>query len=190
VPWLTHSPRQTSWKVNYTGSTQVWPTWRLCDYLRSSRWLRSPLFTVSSFIFIRSSDLCDTQFRQTALPLVCVSTCRSSGPPASWAHSQTHKLPVEPEASSRGCDAEAEGGKPGERTLGESHAEERRWVTDASGDNIRPNRELWEEFMMRQLEKINVLPFADIDEQLLEDRIRKRVFSELRRTTYHWTPLK
>lgn len=31
---------------------------------------------------------------------------------------------------------------------------------------------------------------ADIDEQLLEDRIRKKVLSELRRTTYHWTPLK
>lgn len=32
--------------------------------------------------------------------------------------------------------------------------------------------------------------FTDVDEQLLEDRIRKKVLSELRRTTYHWTPLK
>lgn len=32
--------------------------------------------------------------------------------------------------------------------------------------------------------------FADLDEELLEDRIRKKVLFELRRTTYHWTPLK
>ncbi|XP_016534833.1 methyltransferase-like protein 17, mitochondrial isoform X1 [Poecilia formosa] len=30
----------------------------------------------------------------------------------------------------------------------------------------------------------------DVDEQLLEDRIRKKVLSELRRTTHRWTPLK
>lgn len=36
----------------------------------------------------------------------------------------------------------------------------------------------------------NELDVADVDEQLLEDRIRKKVLSELRRTTYHWTPLK
>lgn len=38
----------------------------------------------------------------------------------------------------------------------------------------------------------NVILFdiTDVDEQLLEDRIRKKVFSELRRTTYHWNPLK
>lgn len=30
----------------------------------------------------------------------------------------------------------------------------------------------------------------DIDEHALEERIRKKVLSELRRTTYHWTPLK
>lgn len=32
--------------------------------------------------------------------------------------------------------------------------------------------------------------FAAVDEELLEDRIRKKVMFELRRTTYHWTPLK
>ncbi|TDH05657.1 hypothetical protein EPR50_G00124610 [Perca flavescens] len=42
-------------------------------------------------------------------------------------------------------------------------------------------KELWEKAMERR---------GDIDEQLLEDRIRKKVFSELRRTTYHWTPMK
>lgn len=35
-----------------------------------------------------------------------------------------------------------------------------------------------------------MLHVADVDEQVLEDRIRKKVFAELRRTTYHWTPLK
>ncbi|KAK7944999.1 hypothetical protein WMY93_000727 [Mugilogobius chulae] len=30
----------------------------------------------------------------------------------------------------------------------------------------------------------------DVDEQLLEDRIKKKVLSELRRTTYHWKQLK
>ncbi|XP_072220416.1 ribosome assembly protein METTL17, mitochondrial [Leuresthes tenuis] len=42
-------------------------------------------------------------------------------------------------------------------------------------------KELWEKAMQKR---------GDIDEQVLEDRIRKKVFSELRRTTYHWTPLK
>ncbi|KAM9719998.1 ribosome assembly protein METTL17, mitochondrial [Menidia menidia] len=42
-------------------------------------------------------------------------------------------------------------------------------------------KELWEKAMQKR---------ADMDEQLLEDRIRKRVFSELKKTTYHWTRLK
>jgi len=32
--------------------------------------------------------------------------------------------------------------------------------------------------------------FTDIDEELIEDRIKKKVISELKRTTYHWTPMK
>ncbi|KAM9349332.1 ribosome assembly protein METTL17, mitochondrial [Symphorus nematophorus] len=42
-------------------------------------------------------------------------------------------------------------------------------------------KELWEKAMEKT---------GYIDEQALEDRIRKKVFSELRRTTYHWTPMK
>lgn len=42
-------------------------------------------------------------------------------------------------------------------------------------------KELWEKALQKR---------EDIDEQLLEDRIRRRVLSELRRTTYRWTPLK
>ncbi|XP_042354258.1 methyltransferase-like protein 17, mitochondrial [Plectropomus leopardus] len=42
-------------------------------------------------------------------------------------------------------------------------------------------KELWEKAM----EKREV-----IDEEALEDRIRKKVLSELRRTTYHWKPMK
>ncbi|KAM8850946.1 ribosome assembly protein METTL17, mitochondrial [Spinachia spinachia] len=42
-------------------------------------------------------------------------------------------------------------------------------------------KELWEEAMEKT---------RDMDEQLLEERIRKKVFSELRKTTYHWTPMK
>ncbi|XP_038135500.1 methyltransferase-like protein 17, mitochondrial [Cyprinodon tularosa] len=42
-------------------------------------------------------------------------------------------------------------------------------------------KELWEKAMQK---------IGDFDEQLLEDRIRKKVLSELRRTTYRWTPLK
>ncbi|XP_073347711.1 ribosome assembly protein METTL17, mitochondrial [Pagrus major] len=42
-------------------------------------------------------------------------------------------------------------------------------------------KELWEKAMEKR---------GDIDEQVLADRIRKKVFSELRRTTYHWTPMK
>ncbi|XP_040000070.1 methyltransferase-like protein 17, mitochondrial [Xiphias gladius] len=42
-------------------------------------------------------------------------------------------------------------------------------------------KELWEKAMEKR---------GDIDEEALEDRIRKKVFSELRRTTYHWTTMK
>ncbi|XP_056276586.1 methyltransferase-like protein 17, mitochondrial [Pseudoliparis swirei] len=42
-------------------------------------------------------------------------------------------------------------------------------------------KELWE----KEMEKI-----GDIDEELIEDRIKKKVISELKRTTYHWTPMK
>lgn len=42
-------------------------------------------------------------------------------------------------------------------------------------------KQLWEKAMETR---------GDIDEQALEDRVRKKVFSELRRTTYHWTPMK
>lgn len=31
---------------------------------------------------------------------------------------------------------------------------------------------------------------GDLDEQAMEDRIRRKVISELKRTTYHWTPIK
>ncbi|KAM6918547.1 ribosome assembly protein METTL17, mitochondrial isoform 2-T2 [Xenentodon cancila] len=44
-------------------------------------------------------------------------------------------------------------------------------------------KELWGKAMQK-------MEVADIDEEALEDRIRKKVFSELRRTTYRWTPLK
>ncbi|XP_068998365.1 ribosome assembly protein METTL17, mitochondrial [Embiotoca jacksoni] len=42
-------------------------------------------------------------------------------------------------------------------------------------------KELWEKAMQKT---------GDVDGQAVEDRIRKKVFSELRRTTYHWTPMK
>ncbi|KAI4809430.1 hypothetical protein KUCAC02_018311 [Chaenocephalus aceratus] len=42
---------------------------------------------------------------------------------------------------------------------------------------VKLEKELWEKEMEKK---------ADIDEQLLEDRIRKKVFSELKKTTYHW----
>lgn len=42
-------------------------------------------------------------------------------------------------------------------------------------------KELWDEAKEKR---------GDMDEQLLEERIRKKVFSELRKTTYHWTPMK
>uniref|UniRef100_A0A3Q3QU69 Ribosome assembly protein METTL17, mitochondrial n=1 Tax=Monopterus albus TaxID=43700 RepID=A0A3Q3QU69_MONAL len=42
-------------------------------------------------------------------------------------------------------------------------------------------KELWEKAMEKR---------GDMDEQALEDRIRKKVFSMLKRTTYHWTPMK
>ncbi|KAK9538538.1 hypothetical protein VZT92_003701 [Zoarces viviparus] len=42
-------------------------------------------------------------------------------------------------------------------------------------------KELWEKAMEKR---------GEIDEQLLGDRIRKKVFSELRKTTYHWTTMK
>ncbi|XP_035527094.1 methyltransferase-like protein 17, mitochondrial isoform X1 [Morone saxatilis] len=44
-------------------------------------------------------------------------------------------------------------------------------------------KELWK----KEIEKCGD---GDIDEQLLEDRIRKKVISELRRSTYHWTTMK
>lgn len=40
------------------------------------------------------------------------------------------------------------------------------------------------------MDVINVLHFADIDEQALADRINRKVWKELKRTTYHWVPLK
>ncbi|KAM6990291.1 ribosome assembly protein METTL17, mitochondrial [Tautogolabrus adspersus] len=42
-------------------------------------------------------------------------------------------------------------------------------------------KELWEKAMEKR---------GDLDEQALEDRIKRKVVSELRRTTYHWTPMK
>uniref|UniRef100_A0A665UBI4 Ribosome assembly protein METTL17, mitochondrial n=1 Tax=Echeneis naucrates TaxID=173247 RepID=A0A665UBI4_ECHNA len=36
----------------------------------------------------------------------------------------------------------------------------------------------------------SVLYITDIDEEALEDRIKRKVLSELRRTTYHWTTMK
>ncbi|KAM8728230.1 ribosome assembly protein METTL17, mitochondrial [Acanthopagrus schlegelii] len=42
-------------------------------------------------------------------------------------------------------------------------------------------RQLWEKAMEKR---------GDVDEQALADRIRARVFSELRKSTYHWTPMK
>ncbi|XP_035994474.1 uncharacterized protein mettl17 isoform X2 [Fundulus heteroclitus] len=42
-------------------------------------------------------------------------------------------------------------------------------------------KDLWEKAMQNT---------GEVDEQLLEDRIRKKVLSELRRTTHRWTPLK
>lgn len=45
----THSShRWISWMEKYTGSIQVWPTWKPCASLRSSRQLRGQLFKVSS----------------------------------------------------------------------------------------------------------------------------------------------
>uniref|UniRef100_UPI0037E8BFD9 ribosome assembly protein METTL17, mitochondrial n=1 Tax=Semicossyphus pulcher TaxID=241346 RepID=UPI0037E8BFD9 len=42
-------------------------------------------------------------------------------------------------------------------------------------------KELWEKAMEKR---------GDLDEEALEDGIRRKVLSELRRTTYHWTPMK
>ncbi|XP_076600592.1 ribosome assembly protein METTL17, mitochondrial [Chaetodon auriga] len=42
-------------------------------------------------------------------------------------------------------------------------------------------KQLWEKAMENS---------GDVDLQVLQDRIRKKVLSELRRNTYHWTPLK
>uniref|UniRef100_A0A3P9J690 Ribosome assembly protein METTL17, mitochondrial n=1 Tax=Oryzias latipes TaxID=8090 RepID=A0A3P9J690_ORYLA len=42
-------------------------------------------------------------------------------------------------------------------------------------------KDLWEKAMQRT---------EDFDEKALEDKIRRRVFSELRKKIYHWTPLK
>lgn len=46
---------------------------------------------------------------------------------------------------------------------------------------VRLEKELWEKAMEKR---------GEMDEQLLADRIRKKVFSELRKTTYHWTTMK
>ncbi|KAM7379698.1 hypothetical protein PAMP_005232 [Pampus punctatissimus] len=42
-------------------------------------------------------------------------------------------------------------------------------------------KKLWEKAIQKR---------GEIDEQELEDRIRRKVVSELKRTTYHWTPMK
>ncbi|XP_047446378.1 methyltransferase-like protein 17, mitochondrial [Mugil cephalus] len=42
-------------------------------------------------------------------------------------------------------------------------------------------KELWEKAMQKT---------EDFDEQVLEDRIKRKVISELKRTTYRWTPMK
>lgn len=60
--------------------------------------------------------------------LMCAPPSRSSDRSASWSLPETHKLPLEPEASSWGFDSEAESFEPGEGPLGESHAEDRRSV--------------------------------------------------------------
>ncbi|MEQ2216821.1 hypothetical protein XENOCAPTIV_022917, partial [Xenoophorus captivus] len=46
---------------------------------------------------------------------------------------------------------------------------------------VSMEKELWEKATQKT---------GDFDEQVLEDRIRKKVLSDLRRTTYRWTPLK
>ncbi|XP_029310030.1 LOW QUALITY PROTEIN: methyltransferase-like protein 17, mitochondrial [Cottoperca gobio] len=42
----------------------------------------------------------------------------------------------------------------------------------------------------KELRKTAMETRGDVDEQLLEDHIRKKVFLELKRTTYHWTNMK
>ncbi|XP_028987802.1 methyltransferase-like protein 17, mitochondrial [Betta splendens] len=42
-------------------------------------------------------------------------------------------------------------------------------------------KQLWEKALEKR---------GDIDEQMLEERIRKKVLTELKKTTYHWTPMK
>ncbi|XP_041804706.1 methyltransferase-like protein 17, mitochondrial [Chelmon rostratus] len=46
---------------------------------------------------------------------------------------------------------------------------------------VRLEKELWDKAIENR---------GDIDEEVVQDRVRKKVFSELRRTTYHWTPMK
>lgn len=131
------------------------------------------------------------EISQNAVRLFNLSPCRRSGDPAGRPQSQPHKLPVEPKTSGRGFDSEEERCEPGEGTLGESDGEDRRWVTHESN-----NSDVWTHDNCKEIiwcsswRKANVLLVADIDEEALEDRIRKKVFSELRRTIYHWTPMK
>ncbi|KAF3857935.1 hypothetical protein F7725_011136 [Dissostichus mawsoni] len=51
---------------------------------------------------------------------------------------------------------------------------------------VKLEKELWE----KEMDKKAMDKKADIDEQLLEDRIRKKVFSVLKKTTYHWKTTK
>lgn len=44
-------------------------------------------------------------------------------------------------------------------------------------------------FLMHQTD-VYVLHVADTDEEALKENIRRKVLTELKRTTYHWTPLK
>ncbi len=145
-----------------------------------------------SIIHSRLSYECGyLEISQNAVRLFDLSAHRSSGDTADRPHSQPHELPVEPKTSGRGFYSEAESCEPGEGTLGESDGEERRWVTCESNHN-----NVWMYDTCREIKwcsswrKANVLHVADIDEEALEDRIRKKVLSELRRTTYHWTPTK
>lgn len=48
--------------------------------------------------------------------------------------------------------------------------------------------DVWK-FLMHRTD-VHVLDVTDIDEQALQEHIRRQVVTELKRTTYHWTPLK
>lgn len=101
---------------------------------------------------------------------------------------------MEQKTASRGCGSEKESHCPGKRTLGESDGEERRWVRCKSENKkikktqqrIDSKEIIWR----RRWRKAHVLHILDIDEELLEERIRRKVLSELKRSTYHWTPQK